>query len=228
MDRIAAGVVRFQNEVFADRRDHFEQLADGQKPRALFITCSDSRLDPNLLTQTQPGELFICRNAGNIVPPHTNYTGGMTASIEFAVGALNVPNIIVCGHTQCGAMEWALDPDALAEFPHVREWLAHARAASLIVREQGALSREDRLQSLIRENVLLQVAHLKTHPYVAARLATKRTVIHAWVYDIRAGAVVAWNEQAARFIPVAEHYGVPVQNTQKTMGDRHGRQKDDG
>lgn len=214
MTKIAAGVVRFQTETYPKKKDLFRALAGGQSPEALFITCSDSRIDPNLITQTEPGELFICRNAGNIVPPHTNHTGAMTAAIEFAVGALNVPHIIVCGHTGCGAMKGALDPEGLARFPHVREWLGYARAASLIVEEQGQmLSDEDRLNALIRQNVILQMQHLRTHPYVAARLSAGKTRIHGWVYDIASGEVVAFDEAAGAFVPVAEHYRDAVEET---------------
>ncbi len=199
--------MKFQREAYAERRDLFEQLADGQSPEALFITCSDSRIDPNLLTQTQPGELFICRNAGNIVPPHTNHTGAMTASIEFAVGALKVPHIIICGHSGCGAMKGALHPEGLDEFPHVREWLAYSRAATLIVNQMKKdISADERLDLLIQQNVLLQIAHLRTHPYVAARLATGETQIHGWVYDIKTGEVLAYDDNADAFIPVADHY----------------------
>lgn len=211
MDKIAAGVVKFQQEAYEERRDLFAKLADGQSPEALFITCSDSRIDPNLLTQTQPGELFICRNAGNIVPPHTNNTGAMTASIEFAVGALKVPHIIVCGHSECGAMKGAMNPDGLDDFPHVKEWLGFARAAALVTKRKGAaLDDKDKLDMLIRENVLLQLAHLKTHPYVALQLAAGETELHGWVYDIRSGEVLAYDERANAFIPVAEHYQKPV------------------
>ncbi|MEK7266928.1 MAG: carbonic anhydrase [Pseudomonadota bacterium] len=207
MNKIAAGVVRFQQEAYEERRDLFEKLAEGQSPEALFITCSDSRIDPNLLTQTDPGELFICRNAGNIIPPHTNHTGAMTASIEFAVGALKVPHIIVCGHSECGAMKGAMNPEGLDDFPHVREWLSYARAAVLISKHKGAgLDDKDRLDLIIKENVLLQIAHLKTHPYVAARLSSGETQIHGWVYDIRTGEVLAHDDKANDFIPVAAHY----------------------
>lgn len=207
MNKIAAGVVRFQQEAYEERRGLFEKLADGQSPEALFITCSDSRIDPNLLTQTDPGELFICRNAGNIVPPHTNHTGAMTASIEFAVGALKVPHIIICGHSGCGAMKGAMNPEGLDDFPHIREWLAYARAAVLITKQKGAeLDEKEKLDLIIKENVLLQIAHLKTHPYVAARLSSGETEIHGWVYDIRTGEVLAFDENAKDFIPVAEHY----------------------
>lgn len=211
MDKIAAGVIKFQKEAYAERRGLFEKLAEGQSPEALFITCSDSRIDPTLLTQTQPGELFICRNAGNIVPPHTNNTGAMTASIEFAVGALNVPHIIVCGHSECGAMKGAMNPELLDDFPHVKEWLGYARAAALVTRRRGVgLDEKDLLDMLTRENVLLQLAHLKTHPYVAVQLAAGETELHGWVYDIRSGEVLAYDERANAFIPVADHYEKPV------------------
>ncbi len=207
MDKIAAGVVKFQQEAYQEHRDLFQKLAEGQSPECLFITCADSRIDPNLVTQTVPGELFILRNAGNIVPPHTQYTGAMTASIEFAVGALRVPHIVVCGHSECGAMKGAMNPEGLNDFPHVKEWLGYARAAALVTKRRGAsLSEKDQLDMLIRENVLLQIAHLRTHPYVAAQLAAEETEIHGWVYDIGSGEVLAYCEKKNEFVPVSERY----------------------
>ena len=211
LDKIAAGVMKFQRGAFKERRDLFSRLAEGQSPEALFITCSDSRIDPNLLTQTDPGELFICRNAGNIVPPHTNHTGAMTASIEYAVGALQVPHIIICGHSGCGAMKGAMEPKGLEGFPHVREWLGYARAATLIADRKGAaLGKKARLDLLIKENVLVQIAHLKTHPYVAARLSSGETKLHGWVYDIGTGEVLAYDEKSNAFAPVSELYSESV------------------
>ncbi|MEZ5897324.1 MAG: carbonic anhydrase [Parvularculaceae bacterium] len=223
MNKLAEGVMKFQREAYAERRDLFEQLADGQSPEALFVTCSDSRIDPNLLTQTQPGELFICRNAGNIVPPHTNHTGAMTASIEFAVGALHVPHIIICGHSGCGAMKGALKPEGLDEFPHVREWLAYSRAATLIVNQMGEdISDDERLDLLIKQNVLLQIAHLRTHPYVAVRIATGETQIHGWVYDIKTGEVLAYDHVADAFVPVADLYKESVADVIHAHQGDHG------
>ncbi|MEM8799751.1 MAG: carbonic anhydrase, partial [Pseudomonadota bacterium] len=123
MPSIAAGVVRFQKEVFPQKRELFTKLAMGQSPEALFITCADSRIETAMITQTEPGELFVCRNAGNIVPPHSNYTDGMDASIEYAAAVLKVPHIVVCGHSGCGAMAGAMNPEGLDGLPYVKEWL---------------------------------------------------------------------------------------------------------
>jgi len=207
MPKFAAGVTKFQREVYPNRQDLFQSLAEGQSPEALFITCSDSRIDPNMVTQTEPGELFICRNAGNIVPPHTQHTGAMTASIEFAVGALKVPHIIVCGHSNCGAMKGAMAPDSLGALPHVAEWLTFVRAAVAIVDSQdGKLSEEERLRRLTEENVVLQLDHLRTHPYVARALAKGEVELHGWVYDIASGGVSVFDPAQRRFEPAEEHY----------------------
>lgn len=207
MPKFAAGVVEFQQSVYPEKKDLFEKLAQGQSPEALFITCSDSRIETAMITQTNPGELFICRNAGNIVPPHTNHTGGMTASIEFAVAALRVPHIVVCGHTECGAMKGAMNPEGLDTLPHVKEWLSYSRAAVQIVDELGAgLDDVARMHLLLEENVKLQLQHLKTHPAVAARLAKGDLELHGWVYDIRTGGVTALDQDTNQFVPVDSLY----------------------
>lgn len=207
MPSIVAGVVRFQDDVFPQQKGLFEKLSSGQQPEALFITCSDSRIDPSLLTQTPPGQLFICRNAGNIIPPHSLHTGSMTASIEFAMGVLNVPHIVICGHSQCGAMKGAMNIDSLVNLPHTREWLGYAQAAVAVVEEKAVgWDTEQRMEALVRENVLLQLQHLKTHPLVAARLATGRVQLHGWVYDIRTGSIEAHDAAADRFVPVKDKY----------------------
>jgi carbonic anhydrase len=160
-----------------------------------------------MLTQTDPGELFICRNAGNIVPPHTNQTGGMTASIEFAIGALRIPHIVICGHTQCGAMKGAMNRESLTRLPHVREWLGYAQGAVDITEALGAhLDPEAKMRMLLAQNVILQLQHLKTHPTVAVALAQKALTLHGWVYDIKSGAVEAYDEAAGEWVPVEERY----------------------
>lgn len=211
MPKFAAGVVKFQSEVFPAKKELFKELSQGQSPEALFITCSDSRIETAMITQTGPGELFLCRNAGNIVPPHTGHTGGMTASIEFAVAALNVPHIVVCGHTECGAMKGAMNPAGLDSLPHVREWLGYSKAAVDVVNELGKDADDDtRMKMLLEQNVILQLAHLRTHPTVAVRLAKGDLQLHGWVYDIESGDVQAYNEDTNDFETVADRYAAEV------------------
>lgn len=211
MPHFAAGVIRFQNEVYPEKKELFEKLSKGQAPEALFITCSDSRVEPTMITQTNPGELFICRNAGNIVPPHMNHTGGMTASVEYAVAALKVPHIVVCGHTECGAMNGAMNPESLAGLPHVKEWLGFSAAAKAIIDEVAADADEStRMRLLLERNVVLQLQHLKTHPSVAARLARGDLKMHGWIYDIKTGGVCAYNEANDKFEPVNDYYAAEM------------------
>ncbi|MFT4633605.1 MAG: carbonic anhydrase [Candidatus Pseudothioglobus sp.] len=211
MPNFAAGVIRFQNEVYPEKKALFEKLSQGQSPEALFITCSDSRIETAMITQTDPGELFVCRNAGNIVPPHTTNTGGMTASIEFAVAALNVPHIVICGHTECGAMNGAMNMDGLNSLPHVKEWLSYAKAAVAVVEELAPDETDaERMKLLLEQNVILQLQHLQTHPSVAARLAKGDLKLHGWVYDIKTGDVNAYNEASKTFEPVDKFYAKEV------------------
>lgn len=213
MTKVTRGIVRFKTEVYPQRKELFDELARGQHPEALFITCSDSRIDPNLLVQTEPGELFIIRNAGNIVPPHTNTTGGTTATIEYAVAVLEVKHIIICGHSSCGALHGVLNPEAVEHLPHVKQWLSFSKAAHQIVEEKASdLSYDEKLAMLVEENVLLQLRHLKTHPHVAAKHATGKVQLHAWTYDIGEGDVKAYDSDQKCFIPVEERYAEDVQN----------------
>ncbi len=206
MEKVVAGILEFQKSPFESRKQLFAELANGQSPDVLFITSADSRIDPNLVTQTEPGDLFIVRNAGNIVPPHSKRTGGITASIEYAVAVLGVKDVIVCGHTDCGAMKGALNPEALNDLPHVHDWIDHARAAVEIVRAQRGQATLKELDSVIEQNVLLQLQHLKTHPAVAARIATGDIGLHGWVYNIEGGEVTAYDDSRGEFVPATERY----------------------
>lgn len=207
MPKFADGVITFQKDVFPEMRDFFETLAKGQSPEVLFITCSDSRVEPKLLTQSEPGDLFVLRNAGNIVPPHTGDTGGMTATIEYGMSVLNIPHIVVCGHTDCGAMKGALMPDSTESLPHVRRWLGYADAAREVVKEIGEdLPKTEKENLLIERNVVLQLNHLRTHPSVLRRLATKSLTLHGWVYDIKDGRVRAYSDASDTFEPVEDFY----------------------
>jgi carbonic anhydrase len=212
MKKLVHGLHHFQQHVFRPQRELFEQLAQGQAPEVLFITCSDSRISPNLLTQTEPGELFIIRNAGNIVPPHSHDPGGEAATIEYAIEALGVTDIIVCGHSQCGAIKGLMHPESLEGMPIVREWLANAEATRRIARSSYAhLSGKDLLDVMVAENVLIQIEHLRTQPAVAASLARGAVRLHAWVYAIETGEVYAYDPAAGQYeriegklVPVVE------------------------
>lgn len=204
MQKLVEGIHQFQQDIFSAKQQLFERLAEGQNPLALFITCSDSRIDPTLLTQTEPGELFIMRNAGNIVPPYGAINGGEAATIEFAVKALGVKDIIICGHSYCGAMEGLLVPDKLDDLPNVRGWLSYADATHCIMQENyGHISEPAaRLTATVEENVLVQLEHLRTHPSVAAALARKELNIHGWVYKFETGQVFSFRPDLEQYMPI--------------------------
>lgn len=194
MKKLVTGLLRFREHVFDEHRELFEQLRTGQRPQALFVTCSDSRLDPTLLTQTDPGDLFILRNAGNLVPPHGASQGGEAATLEYALGALGIEHVVVCGHSHCGAMQALIDPAPLAALPSVAAWLEHAGPTrGVIERCYADRSAEEKLNVAIQENVLQQLANLRTHPAVAERLAERRLHLHAWVYKFETGEVFAYD-----------------------------------
>jgi carbonic anhydrase len=203
MKRILEGVARFQRDVFPEQKKHFEQLARSQSPEYLFITCSDSRVVPSLITQTEPGELFIIRNVGNVVPPYGYFPGGVSAAMEYAVVALNVRHIVVCGHTDCGAMKGILYPESVREMPSVAKWLHHGDAARQVVRDAYTdLDGDERLPAITRENVAAQLRNLATHPYVAARQANGTLEVHGWVYNIGSGEVLAYDSAVGKFRPL--------------------------
>ena len=204
MQKLVEGIHQFQNGVFCSKQRLFQGLVDGQHPLALFITCSDSRIDPNLLTQTEPGELFILRNAGNIVPPHGAVVGAEAATIEYAVSVLEVKDIVVCGHSHCGAMSGLLDQSGLGKLPAVRSWLCHAESTLRIIQEKYAhiTDAAARLTATVEENVLVQLEHLRTHPTVAAALGRKALNLHGWVYKFETGQVFAYRPQDGQFLPI--------------------------
>jgi carbonic anhydrase len=205
MKALIEGVRKFQSEVFAGQKELFSRLAHGQHPQALFITCSDSRIDPCLLTQTHPGELFILRNAGNIVPSYGAQIGGTTATIEYAVGVLGVKNVIVCGHTDCGVAKGILDPGQAKDLPSLREWLLQAEATRRIIQENYAhLKGDELLTAAIQENVRVQLAHLRTHPLIAAKLRRGTIELHGWVYSIPTGQVWAFDDGRDQFMSLSQ------------------------
>ncbi len=204
MQKLVEGIHQFQNGIFSSKQRLFEGLVDGQHPLALFITCSDSRITPNLLTQTEPGELFILRNAGNIVPPYGAVEGGEAATIEYAVSVLGVKDIVICGHSHCGAMGGLLDPSQLAKLPAVRSWLCHAESTQRIIEENYAhiTDAAARLTATVEENVLVQLEHLQTYPSVAKALARKALNLYGWVYEFETGQVIGYHPQDGQFVPI--------------------------
>jgi len=206
MKKLIEGALAFQRDVFPKHRGLYRDLATGQAPRWLFITCSDSRVVPNLMVQTDPGELFICRNAGNIVPAHGEHSGGVAATIEYAVQVLKVKHIIICGHSDCGAMRAVLHPEKVADLPAVARWVAFADRARAVVLETSQGATEDQMvEALIEENVLAQLDNLRTLPSVAAKLRAGALQIHGWVYDIRSGRLRVWSSDSSRWEPLEEY-----------------------
>ncbi|MCL4782946.1 MAG: hypothetical protein KJZ70_07930 [Bryobacterales bacterium] len=203
MQRILAGLHRFQRDVFPAKKALFESLCDGQAPYALFITCGDSRIVPSLLTQTPPGELFLSRQVGNIVPPHGTLYGGVSSTIEYAVGVLRVRHAIICGHTNCGAMTAILHPETVEDFPNTRRWLANAEVARQLVNARCPNgTEEERIEMVTRENVRIQLMHLETHPVVAVAVAQGALQLHGWVYHLETGQVDAYNPVTKEFAPI--------------------------
>lgn len=206
MQKLIQGIHKFREENFRPLQRLYERLSKGQSPETLFITCSDSRIDPNLLTRSQPGDLFILRNAGNIIPPHGAANGGETATVEFAVAALGVKDIIICGHSHCGAMRGLLEPEIVAPLPALASWLTHAETTRRIVLDNYQHLDGDRLvMAMVEENVLVQLENLRTLPAVASRLVKGDLHLHGWVYKIETGEVFAYDNSSGQFVPVAQY-----------------------
>jgi len=206
LETMARGIGRFRRDVFPQRQAQFEHLADHQHPKALFLTCADSRVVPSMITQTGPGELFVERNPGNIAPIYSSDVAvGVSASIEFAVTALKTPHVIICGHSDCGAIKGILHPDAVADMPAVARWLSYGAEARQRLGAGGpGTDEEERLKHLTELNVLVQMEHLATHPAVQQALTEGRLAIHGWVYEIETGEVRAYDPARGTFVPFPE------------------------
>jgi carbonic anhydrase len=202
MKKLIQGLREFKESYYPTYQTLFEQLSHGQAPRILFITCSDSRIDPNLITQAEPGELFVIRNAGNIVPPYGSANGGEGAAIEYAVHALNINQIIICGHSHCGAMKGLLKLNSLQEeMPLVYDWLKHAEATRRLIKENyGSYQGEELLEITIAENVLTQIENLKTYPVIHSRLFQGKLHIYGWIYHIENGEILAFDPDTHSYI----------------------------
>jgi carbonic anhydrase len=213
VNELIGRVLHFEKRVFPQAQALYAKLAaDGQSPKALMISCADSRVVPEYMVQAEPGDLFVCRNAGNMVPPFMETVGGVSATVEFAVVALGVRDIIVCGHSDCGAMKGlAGDPAKLAAMPNVAAWLRHGAAAREVVDQSyPELDTGERVHALALENVVAQLAHLRTHPAVAAGIARGEIALHGWFVEIGEGTVLALDGDTGRFTPIRADRPLPV------------------
>ena len=203
MQRLIEGHKRFLSEVFPRRKDDFRLLAESQAPEWLFITCADSRIVPDLILGTGPGDLFISRSIGNVVPVSMSDVDGVTATIEYAVDVLKVPHVILCGHSDCGALKAAIDRRGLDKLPKANRWLQHVEAA---FSHRQPLNPHDgdhaELYSVIRGNVVAQLANLKAQPSVARAMAEGRLTVHGWFYNILSGQIERFDERDRRFVPL--------------------------
>lgn len=208
MKDIIEGFLKFQRDAYPKRAHLFQGLATQQHPRALFISCSDSRLVPELVTQREPGDLFVIRNAGNIVPSYGPEPGGVTASVEYAVAALKVRDIVICGHSDCGAMRAIASCQCLDHMPAVEHWLRYADSARLVNEARTHANEEERVASMVRENVVAQLANIQTHPSVRLGLSAGTLTLHGWVYDIGAGTIQAYSGASMNFVSLADNPNV--------------------
>jgi carbonic anhydrase len=204
MQRLIEGHKKFLSEVFPARKSHFHLLAEGQTPEWLFITCADSRVLPDLILGTEPGDLFISRSIGNVVPITSHDVDGVTATIEYAVEVLKVRHAIVCGHSDCGALKAALDLKSLENLPKARRWLEQVEAAFAYRQPLNPADGESaELASLIRGNVVAQLKNLQAQAPVKSAMAEGRLTVHGWYYDILTGRIEEWDEGMKRFVGLA-------------------------
>lgn len=195
MINLLPGLRKFSEKVFPKQQALFESLSQGQKPHTLLITCSDSRIDPSLVTQTKPGEIFVVRNPGNIIPPYGSSTGGEEAAIEFALEVLGVSNIVICGHSQCGTMAALFEHNNLNDLPALRRWLKYAAST----KRRSDLLNASSMQ-VVEENVLVQAENLKTHPSVSYALRASRAHIFGWIYNFELGLVTIYDPKKKVFV----------------------------
>ncbi|CNH97655.1 MULTISPECIES: carbonic anhydrase [Yersinia] len=208
MKEIINGFLKFQRDAFPERAELFKSLATQQSPKTLFISCSDSRMVPELVTQREPGDLFVIRNAGNIVPSYGPEPGGISASVEYAVAALKVTDIVICGHSDCGAMTAIAKCLCLDHMPAVKHWLQYADSAKVVNESREYKNMHDKTISMVHENVAAQLVNIQTHPSVRLALEEGRLTIHGWVYDIESGLISAFDRASRQFVSLATNPNV--------------------
>lgn len=208
MQKVIDGFLKFQKEVFPERTQLFKQLAQQQNPKVLFVTCSDSRVVPELFTQQEPSDLFVIRNAGNIVPSYGPEPGGVSATVEYAVSVLKVSDIVICGHSNCGAMAAIASCQCIDHLPAVAHWLRYSDSAKAVIEANAFDNQQQKTDALVRQNVIAQLANIRTHPSVALALAQKRLNLHGWVYDIEKGVIDALDGASMNFVALADNPAV--------------------
>ena len=210
MKKLLHGIVKFRRDVLPGYRETFAHLALGQSPDALFIGCSDSRVAVNVFASTDPGDLFVVRNVGNLIPPYEENTQtaadeSEAAALEFALNTLRVSNIIVCGHSECGAMQALVNGREKVKTTRLREWLRHGEIAVKALDSNtnfmGHLARHNKLS---RINVLEQIKHLKTYPVVQELLNTRKLTLHAWWFELSRADIYAYEESVGQFVLIDE------------------------
>ena len=190
LNKLKEGVRHFRRNVYEERAEAYQLAASTpQKPHTLVVACADSRVDVETITNSGPGDIFITRNIGNMVPAHGEMMGGVSAVIEYAVSALGVKHVVLCGHSDCGAMKGLLHPETTDALPTVKSWLTNGKAALAVAETLHKQDGRELLPVLTEQNVLMQLAHLKTHPSVAGAMARGELTISGWVYDIGSGEV---------------------------------------
>jgi carbonic anhydrase len=205
MRKLIKGIVDFRERLLPQYAQRFQDLALGQSPDALFITCSDSRVVPDLLASTDPGDLFVMRNVGNLIPPATvegASTGDLSeaSAIEFALLVLKVSSIVVCGHSECGAMKAALETTPAADMPNLAKWLHHCASAVFRLDQEGPLDPQLRTHDQLSQlNVLVQLEHLATYPILRERLVAGTLQLNGWWFDIAKGEMFAYQREKRRF-----------------------------
>lgn len=203
MQKLIEGIRQFQSSYVPSHKALMAELSKGQHPRVLFIGCSDSRVSPEIITQSDIGDLFIIRNAGNIIPPYEATNGGEGATIEYAIEALDIKQVIVCGHSQCGAMKGLLQIGELEDkMPLVYEWLRHTEATrKLVMDNYSHLEKKEMMNVLVAENVVTQIDNLRTYPVIRSKLFKGDLAIHGWIYKIETGEVLAYDAENHAFMP---------------------------
>jgi carbonic anhydrase len=204
--KLMLGVLEFKRKDFKGLQNLFEQLSNGQYPETLFITCADSRVDPLLITHSLPGQLFVTRNIGNIVPPFPS-SSSEAAAIEYALNTFNIKDIIICGHSQCGAMNGLLTPDIEKQLPTVASWLTHSQP---VLKKMNELHMDEgngwasKLNCATRLNIVQQIQHLTTYPLIASKLAKNELSIHGWLYEFETGKISVYEQQKDKFVPLED------------------------